>query len=73
MNFKKFEFDPAIDSKDTYYEMKCLNCGAESRIPDFVYEEEADFEKEPCFCCFECNKYALYLKSITLRKLEARK
>lgn len=60
-------------AKDTYYPMKCIQCGYEEKMPDFVYDEEADFKKEPCFHCPKCDKPAFYLKRIALEKMNTNK
>lgn len=61
--------DDDLIAKDTYYPMKCIKCGYEEKMPDFVYDEEADLKKEPCFHCPKCDKPAFYLKRIALEKL----
>lgn len=60
-------------ARDTYYPMKCIKCGFEQKMPDFVYDEEADFKKVPCFHCPKCDKPAFYLKRIALEKLNRSK
>lgn len=47
--------------KSTYYTLKCSKCGATQQIEDDLYNEEADFNKNPKFLCFKCNKYTMEL------------
>ena len=65
--------DDDFIAKDTFYPMKCIKCGYEQKMPDFVYSEEADFKKEPCFHCPRCDKPAFYLKRIALEKMKTSK
>lgn len=65
--------DEDFIAKDTYYPMKCIKCGYEQKMPDFVYDEEADFRKEPCFRCPKCDKPTFYLKRIALEKMNTKK
>lgn len=60
-------------AKDTYYSMKCIKCGYEEEMPSFVYDEMADFSKEPRFHCPKCDKPAFYLKRIALEKMNINK
>ena len=72
-----FDVDAYIEkyliAHDTYYTLKCINCNREEKIPDFVYDEEADFKKEPAFLCNTCNTYSMYLKRIALEKINTKK
>ena len=47
-----FDVDAYIEkyviAHDTYSTLKCINCNREEKIPDFVYDEEADFKNRSC-------------------------
>lgn len=66
----EFDFLNDLDvARESYITMKCIHCGHEENIPDFVYGEEADFLKEigesdpPCFQCSKCHRDTLYRKN----------
>ena len=60
------EFEDNLIAKDDYIEMKCINCGYEEEMPDWVYGEEALFLREegitdpPCWNCPKCHQDSLY-------------
>ena len=68
-------FDLFGDIKDTYIEMKCLNCGYEENMPDWCYDEVAEIlkldypDEKPHIVCPKCNKETLYSKEYTLSKI----
>lgn len=61
------ELDAPIE-RDTFIRMKCINCGYEEDIPEFVYGEEAEFLRDidcddpATFNCPRCHKDTLLRK-----------
>jgi hypothetical protein len=68
------EYDVFLIAKDSYIEMKCINCEHEEKMPSFVYDEESNYlldigeDESPCFQCSKCHKDTLYRKGIQLPK-----
>lgn len=63
------EWDEIFNTEpDPMIEMKCIRCGYEGHVPEFVYAEEADFLLEegysepPCFACPHCGRDTFYKK-----------
>ena len=69
------DYDESLIAKDSYIEMKCINCGHEEKMPSFIYGEEADYlldigvDDSPCFQCSKCHQDTYIEKEFNYQKI----